>query len=116
MPKEIQSIYLLRTREFIALKQNVYKIGKTKQDGVKRIQNYPKGTQLHLMIEVTNCDVSEKVLLDLFRKKYKPRTEFGAEYFEGDLQQMKWDIIHNCAGTPSSPPPCSSLVCPCTIL
>ncbi len=113
---ENHSVYLLQTREFIKSRERVYKIGKTKQEGVDRIKGYPKGTKLYLMIQVTDCDVSERVLLSIFRNKYKPRTDIGAEYFEGDLQQMKWDIINNCAGAKETPSLCQSLTHRCTII
>jgi len=39
-------IYLLQEREFIKTKENIYKLGKSKQENLKRIQNYPNGTIL----------------------------------------------------------------------
>ena len=39
-------IYLLQEREFIKTLENIYKIGKSKQENLKRIQNYPNGTEL----------------------------------------------------------------------
>jgi hypothetical protein len=49
---------------------------------------YPKGSQLLLQILSNNCDEDEKKLLALFRQQFKPRIDIGAEYFEGDRDQM----------------------------
>ena len=68
-------IYLLQEREFIKTRENIYKIGKSKQKNLKRIQNYPNGTKLIIQLECENCDINES---------FKQRTDIGTEYFEGD--------------------------------
>ena len=51
-------IYLLQEREFIKTKENIYKLGKSKQENLKRIQNYPNGTKLNIQLECENCDIN----------------------------------------------------------
>ena len=87
-------IYLLQEREFIKTKENIYKLGKTKQDNLKRIQNYSNGTKLIIQLECENCDITEKVLIKIFKKNFIQRTDFGYEWFEGNKYEM-CNIIYN---------------------
>lgn len=87
-------IYLIQTREFKNMNENVYKIGKTKQDNLKRINQYPKGSQLLLQQICSNCDVLESLLIKEFRDKYIHRKDIGNEYFQGCCYEMIKDI-HN---------------------
>ena len=87
-------IYLLQEREFIKTKENIYKLGKTKQDNLKRIQNYSNGTKLIIQLECENCDITEKVLIKIFKKNFIQRIDIGTEYFEGDKYEMI-SIIYN---------------------
>lgn len=87
-------IYLLQEREFITTNQNVYKLGKTKQDNLQRFKQYPKGSKLLLQHICNNCDMLEKKLISDFKNKYKHRKDLGNEYFEGDYNDMINDI-HN---------------------
>lgn len=86
-------IYLLREREFIESKLNIYKIGKSTQENIKRYKQYPKNSELILQIECENCSICERDLIKLFDSKYKKRTDLGLEYYEGNKDQMKIDII-----------------------
>jgi len=87
-------IYLLQEREFIKTKENIYKLGKTKQENLKRIQNYPNGTKLIIQLECENCDINEKNLIIIFKQKFMQRIDIGTEYFEGDKYEMI-SIIYN---------------------
>ena len=82
-------IYLLQEREFIKTLENIYKIGKSKQENLKRIQNYPNGTELIIQSECDNCDIVEKELIKIFKEKFIQRTDIGTEYFEGDKYKMR---------------------------
>jgi hypothetical protein len=53
-------IYLLQEREFIKTREPIYKIGKTKQEKLKRIKSYPNGSELLFYIICNNCDEIEK--------------------------------------------------------
>jgi hypothetical protein len=63
-------IYLLQEREFIKTKENIYKLGKTEQENLKRIQNYPNGTKLIIQLECENCDINEKKLIIIIVKQF----------------------------------------------
>lgn len=84
------SLYLLQEREHFNAKDNVYKIGKTKQEIGKRISSYPKGSNLILTLGISKLllDEAEKELIKIFTGKYKLRNEIGSEYFEGDKFDM----------------------------
>lgn len=84
----MQHIYLLQEREFLLHNQEVYKIGKTKQENLSRIKSYPKGSNLLLYRNCKNCDRDERELLKIFRHKFKSRTDIGSEYFEGNVSEM----------------------------
>jgi hypothetical protein len=85
-------IYLLQEREAIRLNEPVYKVGKTKQENLKRICSYPNGTELLIQIKCDKCDTIEKDLIKLFKEKYDQKTDMGTEYFEGDCNEMIKDI------------------------
>jgi hypothetical protein len=88
-----QFIYLIREREFLKSKEDVYKVGKTTQEPNVRMRSYPKGSELYVIVLVSDCDVYEGKILEVLRKKYKPRTDIGAEYFEGSSKDMMNDIF-----------------------
>jgi hypothetical protein len=88
----MEYIYLLQEREFIRMNENVYKIGKTKQENVSRFTQYPKGSVLILHAACGNCDESEKKIINLFKEKYIMRTDIGAEYFQGSVVLMLKDF------------------------
>lgn len=87
-------IYLLQEREFINTKQNIYKLGKTKQENLQRFKQYPKGSKLLLQQVCNDCDMLEHKLIRDFKNKYIHRKDIGNEYFEGDHIEMSKDI-HN---------------------
>ena len=87
-------IYLLQEREFMNTKQNIYKMGKTKQENLKRFKQYPKGSKLLLQQICEDCDMLETQLIRDFKNKYIHRKDIGNEYFEGDHIDMSKDI-HN---------------------
>jgi hypothetical protein len=81
-------IYIIRTREFISLNQNVYKIGKTKQGIIKRYRQYPKGSSIEFTLPCKDCDTLERDIIKAFREKFIHKYQYGHEYFEGDLHEM----------------------------
>ena len=70
-------IYLLQKREFIKTKENIYKIGKTKQENLKRISNYDNGSILICKFKCNDCNKLEKKLITLFREKYELQKNIG---------------------------------------
>jgi hypothetical protein len=89
---ETNYIYLLYEREFIKTNEPIYKIGKSKQENLKRITNYPNGSKLLFQIICENCDVLEKYLIKLFDTKYEKQKDIGNEYYKGDYIEMIKDI------------------------
>ncbi len=85
-------IYLLQEREFINLNEPIYKIGKTKQENLKRFSNYPKGSKLLLQIICNDCSYYEKQLLQKFKSNYELQLDIGYEYFKGNYKKMIKDI------------------------
>lgn len=91
-------IYLLQEREFISLKQNIYKIGKTTQENLKRFLQYPKQSLLLAQISCSNCSLAETALKSVFQQKFKQRKDIGIEYFEGNVNEMilqMMDVVKN---------------------
>jgi uncharacterized C2H2 Zn-finger protein len=91
-------IYLLQEREFIKTKEPIYKIGKTKQEKLKRIKSYPNGSELLFYIICNNCDEIEKTIINKFKIHFNHKKEFGNEYFMGNYNLMI-DIIYNIIRT-----------------
>lgn len=95
-------IYLLREREFIKTNEQIFKIGKTTQEGLGRFKNYPNGSELILHIKCTDCHTTEKQLIAVFKSKYKHRSDIGTEYFEGDYFEMMRIIMDSVMNTKSA--------------
>ena len=91
-------VYVLQEREFIKTKENIFKVGKTKQENSKRFNQYPKDTILLLQTVCIDCDKTERSILSRFQSKYKQRKDIGVEYFEGDHNQMLRDINEIATG------------------
>ena len=89
-----QYVYLIQEREFIKTSENIFKIGKSKQENNKRINQYPKQSKLILQILCDNCDELEKELIISFKNKYNHRKDIGNEYFEGDFEDMIKNIFY----------------------
>lgn len=89
-------IYLIQEREFIKTNENIYKIGKTKQQNTKRFTQYPKSSKLIIHVNVVDCDTIEKKLIRTFTEKFKQRTDIGTEYFQGKVKDMIKLIFDTC--------------------
>lgn len=88
-------IYLLREREFIKTNENIFKIGKSKQEFGKRFNQYPNKSQMYLHLYITDVDTFEKLMIELFSKEFNRRIDIGYEYFEGNINDMI-KLIFNC--------------------
>lgn len=81
-------IYLIHEREFIKTNEPIYKIGKTTR-GYDRIKEYPKSSQMKLMLHCpNNLDSTETLLKKELNNRFIRRTDIGSEYFEGDVDDM----------------------------
>ena len=69
-------IYLLQEREFINSKQNIYKIGKTTQPNLKRMNQYSKGSRLLLQSICSDCHIIEKELIKLYKDNFNRDYEY----------------------------------------
>jgi hypothetical protein len=87
-------IYLIHTRASLNIKEPVYKIGKT-ADFSKRISGYDKGSEPILMLYVNNCDIFEKRIIEIFNTNFIKRSDYGNEYFEGNVSDMIGIIMDN---------------------
>jgi len=91
-------IYLVKEREFIKTKENIYKIGRSKQENTKRFLQYPKGSELIIQSRCIDCIKTEKILINLFKTKFIHRRDIGNEYFEGNdliMQSIIHDLLFN---------------------
>jgi len=82
-------IYLLKPLRSIIDNEEIYKIGKTKRNNFKRFNEYPIGSILMLQSSCKNCDLMERILLKIFNEQFIKETDYGREYFRGDLFEMK---------------------------
>lgn len=120
---ETHYVYLLQEREFIKSGEPIFKIGRTKQTGFKRFNNYSKGALLicHLLVE--DSLRAENELIRVFSLHFNRKLDYGSEWFEGDIQLMrrifasvaenhfptsfppKWkgDLMGDSADSPSTP-------------
>jgi len=88
-------VYILQEREFIRLNEPTYKIGKTgKNPPWERIKQYPKGTVAKFLMEVDDKDKFETKAINIFKNKYKQMTDYGNEYFQGNLNEMIQDFVN----------------------
>jgi hypothetical protein len=85
-------IYLIQEREFIKTNEEIYKIGKSKQENLKRFNSYPKGSELLFQCICNDCNKIENELIKLFKEKYKLQKNIGNEYFKGNYIDMIKDI------------------------
>lgn len=91
---DCEYVYFIHEREFLNSNQPVYKLGKTKQWNCRRLKDYPKDSALILVWRVPNCHVTERKLIKEFDRRYKKRKDIGAEYYEGDINEMKATFIN----------------------
>jgi hypothetical protein len=90
-----ESIYLLETRESIKNNENIYKIGRTCQDELKRFNTYPRGSKLHIHISCVNSFEIEQLIIKLFNNQFENVHIYGREYFRGNLLEMINIVLQN---------------------
>jgi hypothetical protein len=88
------NVYIVQLREFINNDEPTYKIGFTLKENPfdAVVAGYPKGTQLMFSIHTENPRALKKKAITLFKSKYSQKTEYGDEYFNGNLHSMISDI------------------------
>ena len=88
-----EGIYLLHTRELYNLYEYIYKLGRSK-DLDNRVKQYPKGSKIIFMIKCNNSIFCEKKLIEIFKKKFIQKLDYGTEYFEGNYLIMIKEICN----------------------
>ena len=86
-----EGIYLIREREFIRCNEDIYKIGKS-QNVLDRVKSYPKDSNLHLLIFCKDSNNYEKEIIKILTERFKLASKYGAEYFEGSLDNILFEI------------------------
>lgn len=81
-------LYILIEREMIRLGESTVKIGKTGRTPEKRLKEYPNGSKLLGSVPVGDCNIAEKALICVFKSKFVQKTEYGVEYFNGNMDDM----------------------------
>ncbi len=95
------AVYLIHEDEYRKSGTHIYKLGRTTQEGYKRLNQYPKGATLKFHAQCSDSEACEKGLLGIFNKEFKLRR--GKEYFEGDADLMV-DIIYRYVREHYRPP------------
>ena len=88
------SVYLLIEREFMASKQNIFKIGRS-VNVCNRTKRYPKGSQLLVVLPCIDSCVSECNIQKVFSEKFTQRKDIGSEYYEGPPNAIIKEFINN---------------------
>ncbi len=76
-----QYIYLLREREFIKTKENIYKVGRTEKENLKRFNQYPKGSELLFQMICNDCKSIEKKVLKKIVNRVKNESSIYKKRF-----------------------------------
>lgn len=93
----MEGVYIIHTRESIKCKENIYKIG-CSCNLYKRIKQYPKFSKVLFLFTCKNSRYIESLIKKYFTVKFKQITDYGTEYFEGNVEEMKKYIISNMEG------------------
>lgn len=88
-------IYIFHIREFFTQNIPVYKIGRA-IDIFQRKNGYPKGSKLLFCMEVSDMILIERELIDKLKQCCIQRTDLGREYFEGDINTIKQELMNIC--------------------
>ncbi len=67
--------------------KDIYKIGKTSREPFKRIREYERGYKIYLVLK-TNNNNFEDIVIENLKKSFTQETEFGKEWFSGDINKI----------------------------
>jgi len=87
-------IYVVKEREFIKTKENIYKIGKS--TCIKnRMPSYPKDSSILIIIQTGSYDVHdiEKQFIRNMDKLFIKRTDIGTEYYECEQGEIMGECM-----------------------
>lgn len=85
-------VYLIREREFVRMKENVFKIGRSK-DFEKRFASYPKNSEILACAFVQDQFRGEKRIIQSFDKLFTQRDDIGREYYEGERHAVIHEFL-----------------------
>lgn len=91
MEKKCGYFYIIHEREYVRMKENIYKIGMTRRHISERFKEYPKGSVLYFSIICSDSLEFESKIKEIFSKKYVSR--LGKERFEGNLLDMIQTVV-----------------------
>ena len=89
-------IYMCQIPHCIDTGRNIFKVGRTSKgfsrthpEILNRVLQYPKGTAQLAVFDTPQVCNAERHLLNTLPQKFRRCTEFGNEYFEGDIDEIK---------------------------
>lgn len=85
--------YVYMTKPAVIENMDICKIGRT-GNPVQRLSQYGRGRFMHAVTYVSDQFECETAIKVMFAKCYKPRVDLGAEYFEGDIDEMMASYLH----------------------
>lgn len=92
----VHSVYLLIEREFFVTMQNIFKIGRSANVS-NRTRQYPKGSQLLVVLPCNDSILTESRLKRVFSEKFIQRNDIGSEYYEGPPDTIIKEFVANVA-------------------
>lgn len=87
------SLYIVQTKECVLANLPIHKPGRSDQPFGERTASYGKNSKTILEIKVNNSRKLETIVLNEFKKKFIHRTDYGTEYYEGDVEDMKKTML-----------------------
>lgn len=92
--------YIIRRREFTNIQEPIYKIGRTTEQGLKRLLQYDNGMgfEIYGMRKVNNAFKVEKKLKEIFMNNYENMQDIlgSTETFRGNIRDMLDDFHDLC--------------------
>lgn len=86
-----ECVYLLQPQNDEYIKNNVYKIGRSRTNDFVRCKSYGKNTKYYCMFATEDSEKLEKQLKISFAAKYNLFK--GREWFSGEISQMRKDFL-----------------------
>ena len=92
--------YIIRRREFVNSVEHIYKIGRTTEQGLKRLLQYDNGIgfEIYGMRKVNNAFKVEKEIKEIFNRRYENMHDVigSTESYRGEMREMISDFHDVC--------------------
>lgn len=95
--QSLNFMYILKEREFLKSKENIFKLGFTSKGIIVRSNGYPKGSEIYCCLPVPGNPESKAITH--FKQKFTHRKDIGNEYFEGNFENMFVELHKSIYGT-----------------